>query len=52
MSQASDTMRREWKINDAKRDASAVMMIWYMDRILCGTNWMFTDRRIWKGNFR
>lgn len=21
MSQASDTMRREWKINDAKRDA-------------------------------
>ena len=53
MSQASDTMRREWKINDAKRDAGLTTPddIQRFDDIQYGrirwkTNWMYTVQRI------
>ena len=57
MSQASDTMRREWKINDAKRDAGLTTPddIQRFDDIQYGrirwkTNWMYTVQRIHRKN--
>ena len=53
MSQASDTMRREWKINDAKRDAGLTTPddIQRFDDIQYGPCLLYTSRCVIRDSF-